>query len=580
MATPEIGAAVSQQHPQAGQANPTSGLLRRPAARVVLIVAFLALGILRIVATYRVFNHTIDEPSHIAGGIEWWEKGTYTLEAKHTPLARLSVALGPYLAGVRGTGATRWQDTYPILSENGQYWRNLILGRLGVLPYFVIATLVVFFWAKKLHGPDVGVIAAGIFTLLPTILAHSSNATTDVALTAMFGCALYTFTSWLREPNFRSAALFGVFTGLALATKLSTLVFLPACGLPIVIAYARSNQTRWRHLLRTVAIVILAAFLSLWAVYRFSHAPLSQVTGLPDRITAKIFGKLSGMTAVEQAISRHVPIPAPEFFEGIRMLRDQNQQGSRGYLLGSVKDGGWWYFFFVAVAVKTPIGILLLAVLGAVISIRVFWHDRVKWENAAPLASLIMLLLVTMPSHLDTGVRYILPVYVCLSVLAGMGVAELWHARKRMIGRATAGVLLLWFAGASALAHPDYLSYFNEFAGKDPSRVIVVGDLDWGQDYTRLSKFLREHSVQQISIATDTFFEPKPLGLPETTLLKCADQPTGWVAMELRRVRLHPECYQWMAQQQLLTTVGKTMLIYEVPAGKPGANQASGMPGN
>jgi len=576
MATPEIASAVAEQKPQTVQGNSRAGLLGRPVGWTISIAVFLAIGILRIVATYPVFNHTIDEPSHIAGGIEWWEKGTYTLEPKHTPLARVSVALGPYLAGVRGTGATRWQDTYPILSENGQYWRNLTLGRLGVLPYFVIATLAVFFWTKRLYGARAGLIAAGIFTLLPTILAHSSNATTDVALTAMFGCSLYAFTWWLREPNFRSAALFGMFTGLALATKLSTLVFLPACGLPILIAYARSQRTRWRDLLKTAAVVVLAAFLSLWAVYRFSHAPLSQATGLPDRITSKLFGKESRITSLEQAISRHVPVPAPEFLDGIRMLRDQNRQGSRGYLLGRVKDGGWWYFFFVAVAVKTPIAVLLLAGLGAFLSTREFWRDPAEWESAAPLASFVMLMLVTMPSHLDSGVRYVLPVYVCLSVLAGIGVAALWQYRNPILGRVTAAVLFLWLVGSSAFAHPDYLSYFNQFAGKDPSYVIVVGDLDWGQDYTRLATYLREHSIQQISIASDTFFEAKPLGLPETTLLKCSDQPTGWVAMELRRVRLHPECYQWMAQEQLVTTVGKTMLIYNVPAQN---HLTSGMPG-
>src|SRR6185503_10912993 len=194
MPADEIGTVVATgPEPKAERvADPQpAGFLSGAGGWTLWIVLFLALAIFRIVSTYHLFNQTIDEASHIAGGVEWWEKGTYTLEPKHTPLARVSVALGPYLAGVRGTGATRWQDTYPILSENGQYWRNLTLGRLGVLPYFVIATLAVFFWTKRLYGARAGLIAAGIFTLLPTILAHSSNATTDVALTAMFGCSLY-----------------------------------------------------------------------------------------------------------------------------------------------------------------------------------------------------------------------------------------------------------------------------------------------------------------------------------------------------------------------------------------------------
>src|SRR5437868_12732453 len=225
MATIQIGTAELQSAKRSEQAIDFRSTLQRPTGWMICLALLLGVAVLRITSTYHVFNATIDEASHIAGGIEWWDKGTYTLETKHTPLARVSVALGPYLSGTRGTGATRWQDTYPILSQNGHYWRTLTLGRLGVLPYFIIATLVVFFWTKRLFGWQSALFAAAVFTQLPTILAHSSNATTDVALTAMFCCALYAFTLWLREPNFRIAAVFGIASGLALSTKLSTVVF-------------------------------------------------------------------------------------------------------------------------------------------------------------------------------------------------------------------------------------------------------------------------------------------------------------------------------------------------------------------
>src|SRR5271169_437925 len=182
------------------------GFFSRPAGWALCLTLFLGVGIVRIVSTYHVFNHTIDEPSHLACGIEWWEKGTYTIEAKHTPLARISIAFLPYMAGLRAPEQfTKWEDTYPILSADGHYWRNLTLARIGVLPYFVICALVVFFWTKRLYGPVAGLVAAGIFTMLPTILAHSAVATTDIAFTAMFCWALYAFTSWLRQPTKWSA---------------------------------------------------------------------------------------------------------------------------------------------------------------------------------------------------------------------------------------------------------------------------------------------------------------------------------------------------------------------------------------
>ena len=548
------------------RAHAHSGFLARPAGWTLCVSFLLAIAILRIVSTYHVFNHTIDEPSHIAGGIEWWEKGTYTLEPKHTPLARVSVALGPYLAGVRGTGATKWQDTYPILSENGQYWRNLTLGRIGVLPYFVIATLVVFFWTKRLFGAPTALLAAAVFTQLPTILAHSSNATTDVPLTAMFCCSFYAFTLWLREPNMRTAAQFGVATGLALCTKLSTVVFLPGCAAPVLVMYARSGQARWRALARTLAIVAICAFFALWAVYRFSHVPLAQVTHLPERATAKVFGHASGMNGMVHAITSHVPVPAPEFFDGIRMLRDQNQQGTTAYLFGRVKEGGWWYFFFAALSLKTPIAVLVLAIMGGIVVLRRYWRDRQNWEIVAPVAAFAMIMLTSTPARLDSGVRYVLPVFVFLSILAAFGLSTLWMRESHsMVSRAAAILLFAWLAVSSAWSHPDYLSYFNEFGGRDPSHLIVVGDLDWGQDFTRLSTYLREHSVKHVSIAADTFFEPQPLGLPETELVKCnGPKPSGWVAVELRRARLHSDCYPWLAEQHAITTVGKTMTLYYV----------------
>src|SRR5881275_688786 len=66
-----------------------------------LAIGLVALATLRIVTTYTVFNHTIDEPAHIACGMEWLDRGTYTVETQHPPLARVLAALGPFLAGRR-----------------------------------------------------------------------------------------------------------------------------------------------------------------------------------------------------------------------------------------------------------------------------------------------------------------------------------------------------------------------------------------------------------------------------------------------------------------------------------------------
>jgi hypothetical protein len=527
----------------------------------------LVIAIARIASTYHVFNLTIDEPAHIACGIEWLEKGVYRYETLHPPLARVSVSIGPYLAGVRGTDApTMWAEATRILSARGSYWRNLMLARMGVLPYFILATVVVFLWTKRLFGAPAGLIAAAVFTLMPTVLAHSGLATTDMPFTALFCWALYSFTLWLRAPDWRTSAQFGIAAGLALSAKFSTLVFLPACATAIFVMYIAAGQRNWRAFARTGTVVVLCGFFVAWGAYRFSHEPLSQMTAGPERAAAKLFGKSSRMTGAVRRIASTVQVPAPELYDGLRYLRQQNSNGRLASLFGRVTRGGWWYFFFVSVAVKTPLAVLLLAALGTVVLLFRYLRDRSDWESPAPLVAALVVMVVTVPSRFNIGVRHVLPVFAFLSILAAVGLVTLWQrCQWRLISRAAAVLLFVWLAISSVRSHPDYISYFNEFGGSDPSRILVNSDLDWGQDLARLATWLREHHIEQVGIEYGGVFDPDSLALPDVKEIKCGDaMPSGWIAMELFPTRLHPECYPWLPRQHLITKVGKTMSIYYV----------------
>lgn len=561
------GTAVAQQA-VGTEARSVAGILSRPAACVLALTFLLAIATVRIVSTYRVFNHTIDEPAHIACGIEWLEKGVYRYETLHPPLARISVALGPYLAGVRGTGApAMWGEATRILSADGHYWRNLALARAGVLPYFVLAAAVVFLWAKRLFGAPTGLLAAAIFTLLPTVLAHSGLATTDIPFTALFCWALYAFTLWLREPGWRTAAQFGIAAGLALSAKFSTIVFLPACTAAIFAMYLAAGQPRWSALLRTSAAIMVCGFFVTWAAYRFSHTPVNHVTQIAETAAVKVFGRPSQVTSAVHRIASKVQMPAPELFDGIRSLRQQNSHGRLASLFGHVTRGGWWYFFFASLAVKTPLAVLLLAAVGTGALVLGYLRDRHHWESPAPLAAAVMVMIVTAPSRFNIGVRHILPVFAFLSILAAIGLAALWKRRDRSpLFRLAAIVLFAWLSISSAWSHPDYISYFNEFGGSDPSRILVDSDIDWGQDLARLATWLRGHHVTHVSVVYGGVFDPDALGFPETEKIECgAAAPRGWTATELFETRLHPECYPWLPQQHSLAGVGRTMRIYYVP---------------
>jgi len=64
------------------------------------MILLLSISAFRIVDTYSVLSHTRDEPAHLAAGMELLDRGTYTYEQQHPPLARVAAALGALSLGI------------------------------------------------------------------------------------------------------------------------------------------------------------------------------------------------------------------------------------------------------------------------------------------------------------------------------------------------------------------------------------------------------------------------------------------------------------------------------------------------
>ena len=80
---------------------------------------------LRCYSTYRVFNDTKDEAAHIASGLEVWDRGRYTIDLQHPPLARLALGLAALLGGLHASGV---HDLWATGSVDS-YWRTLTAAR-------------------------------------------------------------------------------------------------------------------------------------------------------------------------------------------------------------------------------------------------------------------------------------------------------------------------------------------------------------------------------------------------------------------------------------------------------------------
>jgi len=536
----------------------------------LVMFACVLVGSARIAATYPVFNQTWDEPAHVAAGMQWLDRGSYTYEPLHPPLARVMAALGPRLAGIRSASQeTVWLEGNAILYAGDRYHRNLALARLGMLPFFILGGLVVFAWGRRIGGGGAAIWAVLLFTTLPAILANAGIATTDMAVTSTVALAAYCMILWVERPTPGRSGALGLALALALLSKFSALLFLPAAAAAIAICRwgeretdrpARPGAGRRAPLRLTYAV----ALLTVWAGYRFAIGPLTAPRAARPGAEAAASG------VVERLASAPV-FPAPALFEGIGQLAAKNRAGHKSYLLGEVRSTGWWYFFPVALAVKTPIPFLLLAGAGLVAALAAT-AGRERRRRLGPAVIAAAILLVCLPSRINIGLRHVLPIYPFLAITAGLGVARLLRTGRAAPAGAVVAILLVgWQLVASARAHPDYLPYFNELAGDHPERILVDSDLDSGQDLDRLADTLRARRIPALSLAYAGSATVAEHGLPQVHWLQPHRPVSGWVAASLYSLKLgsldrpgHDD-FSWLERYRPVAQVGRSIRLYHIP---------------
>jgi tetratricopeptide (TPR) repeat protein len=481
---------------------------------LVLCLALVGIACVRVISTYSALSLTNDEPIHLACGLEYVANHMYTIETQHPPLARAMQALGPYLDGSRPVDPSNPpQEGLSILTHSPNFDRTVSLMRLGNLPFFLLACLVVCAWSWQMFGKAVAVVATGLFTLLPTILADAGLATTDMSLGATVGAAFLAAILWVEKPTWLRGVLWGVCLALALLSKFTALGYVPlTLGLALG-CYLVTRRPGWRQLWElarqrapSFALAAITTGLIIWAAYWFS------------------FGFVPGI---------NFSLPAPEFFSGIGSALSHNRYGHPAFLLGESRMTGWWYYFPVALAVKTPIAFLIMLAVGILVSLR----ERARLVYLFPLAFSLGILLPAMWGRIDIGIRHIEPIYIGLSIIAALGLVQLLQwSRTGAVCALTAGVLVVWMTVSVAAHHPDYLAYFNGFAGKNPEKILVDSNYDWGQDLKLLSKRLHELGVEQFSLVTldgvmDSYYLQTWYGLPPIKEVDDAAPAAGWTVI-------------------------------------------------
>ena len=248
------------------------------------------------------------------------------------------------------------------------------------------------------------------------------------------------------------------------------------------------------------------------------------------------------------------------FVTGVSEIARIDREGMNSYALGRWTTNGWWWYFPLSLGLKTTLPFLALFTAGFIVKPR-----RVFIEFTA---ASIAILMIASRSRLDIGVRYVLPVFIPMTIaVAAATLAMMQRARWIAI------TLILLHLGSSIAAHPDYFPYFNVIAGSDPSRFLIDSNLDWEQDALRLRHVVRELKIESLMVRDIGAIDYARLGFPHveryyspfTTL-------HGWVAIGDSYYREGLSQYGWPQLRGLpYRRVGKSIRLYCVECGAHGA---------
>src|SRR5260370_36007858 len=171
-------------------------------------IILVAIGALRIALTWTTFSEGIDEPIHLASGIEMLTRHEYRLHVVNPPLPRLAFAIGPWLDGMTLAGLDPVYSNLTRVFQSGRgYLRTLALSRAGNLIFFLIAAIATWMWARREAGELVAITALLLFTTQPVILGWLGLITHDGPATAGVAVSLLALSRWLERPAANRALL-------------------------------------------------------------------------------------------------------------------------------------------------------------------------------------------------------------------------------------------------------------------------------------------------------------------------------------------------------------------------------------
>ncbi len=452
---------------------------RKLAVYALIIAVLIAGAVIRSSITTGLDSFTYDEAYHIGAGVSYVQTGDFRLNPEHPPLTKLWV--GAYLS-LFDYNMTPFRPLADKIDErqfveNDVYNNNdhdIVQSRARTAMFALNALLLAIFAAAvwRVLGPVMAAAATAFLAIDPTVAAHLPVVMTDLPVALLAGTAVLLAVHAFRTWKPVDLVLTATTAGLALSSKHSAiLMFIVVAIVGTVMALALPRAEPFARRLRRLGLVVavpMGAVAVLWSTYlfRYYESPLTR----NDQFNRPLAEKISDVRSPVYRFGLTLMSDGYLFPRAYTWgMADTIRAGAEGRLgdalvMGKLYYGSApWFFAPLMIAVKLPLGLLLLVLAG----VGLLAARRIPSEFLLPIFGLVLLSAIVMffiaRGSSYGGIRHLLPIYPLLAILGALIV----YYRSRVVSHLAGVVIAVGFIASIALAVPVMRpwEYFNELAG-------------------------------------------------------------------------------------------------------------------
>lgn len=451
---------------------------------------------------------TTDEAVHLIAGYTYLTERDYRFNPEHPPLLKTLAAI-PVLflrPNLPAEYDELWKKSdavfYDSWGENrvlgdkfmytsGNNPSQLIFwGRVPTIIITLILALTLLIFSKKTFGLWGALLVTALFTTNPTVNGHGHFITTDMILALGYVLTLIASYKFISKPTWLNSIFLGLAIGFALVSKHTAIILLPIIfgGVVFLLAYSKTRKKAVKMLPKLLLSAVLT-FAVIWASFGFNDG----IAPKTDSITSEI-KQLTPYISTSETLDKLYSTLRPalailplNYVKGLILVVTHTGGGHSSYLLGQVSHTGWWYYFPLLLLLKSPLPFLFALAVG-------IWASIKKDRKLLVWSMLIFgfgFLLFAMTSKANLGIRHILPSIPIFILLGSWGILQLKNYKV------VALIISFWAIVIYFISYPTYLGYYNGIAGGSTNgyRIATDSNLDWGQDFNRIKKYLEENNI-------------------------------------------------------------------------------------